>query len=87
MGYIRTHLWTVLHFPLHLAALLTVEGAATLIVWNISKNFATELSKFFLDMDWNTSNGELCISLNNTIRYFTRESQGCQPIRPVRLAE
>jgi hypothetical protein len=42
MGYVRTHLWTVLHFSLHLALLLTVEGASTLILWNTSKNFSTK---------------------------------------------
>lgn len=34
-GTIRQQIWTILHFPLHMAILLTVEGSTTLILWNI----------------------------------------------------
>jgi hypothetical protein len=34
-GTIRQQIWAVLHFPLHVAILLTVEGSTTLILWNI----------------------------------------------------
>lgn len=62
MGYFRTHLWTVLHFPFHVALLLTVEGSASLIVWNISKNFALKWSSQFDNLGnvTFTSNDDLC---------------------------
>lgn len=34
-GTIRQQIWAILHFPLHVAILLTVEGTAALILWNI----------------------------------------------------
>ncbi|KIV91713.1 hypothetical protein, variant [Exophiala mesophila] len=34
-GTIRQQVWAILHFPLHVAMLLTVEGTAALILWNI----------------------------------------------------
>ncbi|KAJ9615614.1 hypothetical protein H2200_001689 [Cladophialophora chaetospira] len=34
-GAIRQQIWALLHFPLHVAILLTVEGSALLILWNI----------------------------------------------------
>jgi hypothetical protein len=37
-GTIRQQIWACLHFPLHVAILLTVEGSTTLILWNIIKN-------------------------------------------------
>lgn len=37
-GTIRQQIWAILHFPLHVAILLTVEGSTTLILWNIIKN-------------------------------------------------
>lgn len=33
-GTIRQQIWTLLHFPLHVAILLTVEGSTALILWN-----------------------------------------------------
>jgi hypothetical protein len=65
MGYIRTHLWTLLHFPLHVALLLTVEGAASFILWNISKNFVLKWSSQFDNFDsvTFTSNDDLCTFL------------------------
>lgn len=39
-GTIRQQIWACLHFPLHVAILLTVEGSTTLILWNIIKNLA-----------------------------------------------
>lgn len=44
-GTIRQQIWAVLHFPLHVAILLTVEGSTTLILWNIIK----DLSIWLLD--------------------------------------
>lgn len=32
-GTIRQQVWAVLHFPLHVAILLTVEGSARFIIW------------------------------------------------------
>ena len=37
-GTIRQQIWAVLHYPLHVAILLTVEGSTTLILWNIIMN-------------------------------------------------
>ena len=34
-GTIREQFWAILHYPLHVAILLTVEGSTTLILWNI----------------------------------------------------
>lgn len=34
MGTIRQQIWALLHFPLHCAIVLTVEGNTTLIPWN-----------------------------------------------------
>ena len=33
VGRLRQELWTILHFPFHIAILLVVEGQATLTVW------------------------------------------------------
>lgn len=33
-GTIGQQLWTLLHFPLHVAILLTVEGSTALLIWN-----------------------------------------------------
>ena len=34
-GTIRQQIWAMLHFPLHVCILLTVEGSTALILWNI----------------------------------------------------
>ena len=34
-GTIRQQIWAMLHYPLHVAILLTVEGSTALILWNI----------------------------------------------------
>ena len=34
-GTIRQQIWAILHFPLHVCILLTVEGSTALILWNI----------------------------------------------------
>ena len=34
MGTIRQQFWAILHYPLHMAILLTVEGNTALVVWN-----------------------------------------------------
>lgn len=72
MGYYHLHVWTPLHFLLHLALLLTVEGAPTLILWNTSKRFAIEWSHLFAKnpMPWTpgfVSNNDLCNSLSSSI--------------------
>lgn len=38
-GTIRQQIWAILHFPLHVAILLTVEGAASLVIWNILSRY------------------------------------------------
>lgn len=38
-GTIRQQIWAILHFPLHIAILLTVQGSATLILWNIIRRY------------------------------------------------
>ena len=42
-GTIRQQIWAILHFPLHVAILLTVEGSTTLILWNIIKDLSNYL--------------------------------------------
>lgn len=42
-GTIRQQIWAMLHFPLHVSLILTVEGSTTLILWNII---------IHSDMDW-----------------------------------
>ena len=37
-GTIRQQIWAILHFPLHVCILLTVEGSTALILWNIIVN-------------------------------------------------
>lgn len=39
----RQQIWAILHYPLHVAILLTVEGSTTLILWNIIKNYSNFL--------------------------------------------
>jgi low temperature requirement protein LtrA len=34
-GTVRQQIWAILHYPLHVAILLTVEGSSSLILWNI----------------------------------------------------
>lgn len=34
-GTIRQQIWAILHYPLHVAILLTVEGSSMLILWNV----------------------------------------------------
>lgn len=34
-GTIRQQIWAMLHFPLHVSLILTVEGSTALILWNI----------------------------------------------------
>ena len=37
-GTIRQQIWAMLHYPLHVCILLTVEGSTALILWNIIVN-------------------------------------------------
>jgi len=45
-GTIRQQLWALLHYPLHVAILLTAEGSTLLIIWN-------EIAQ---DIDWMNNN-------------------------------
>jgi hypothetical protein len=45
-GTIRQQIWALLHYPLHVAILLTAEGSTLLIVWN-------EIAQ---DIDWMNNN-------------------------------
>jgi hypothetical protein len=45
-GTIRQQIWALLHYPLHVAILLTAEGSTLLIVWN-------EIAQ---DIDWMDNN-------------------------------
>ena len=45
-GTIRQQIWALLHFPLHVAILLTAEGSTLLIIWN-------EIAQ---DIDWMSNN-------------------------------
>jgi hypothetical protein len=50
-GTIRQQIWAILHFPLHVAILLTVEGSTALILWNIIVNTDTKWWSYF-PVDW-----------------------------------
>ena len=41
-GTIRQQIWAVLHYPLHVAIVLTVEGSTFLILWNIIVQLSNE---------------------------------------------
>lgn len=43
-GTIRTQVWSFLHFPLHLALVLAVEGIAQCITWNAAVRRSQELN-------------------------------------------
>jgi hypothetical protein len=45
-GTIRQQIWALLHYPLHVAILLTAEGSTLLIIWN-------EITQ---DIDWMNNN-------------------------------
>lgn len=45
-GTIRQQIWALLHYPLHVAILLTAEGSTLLIIWN-------EIAQ---DVDWMNNN-------------------------------
>jgi hypothetical protein len=45
-GTIRQQIWALLHYPLHVAILLTAEGSTLLIIWN-------EIAQ---DIDWMNNN-------------------------------
>ena len=45
-GTIRQQIWALLHYPLHVAILLTAEGSTLLIIWN-------EIAQ---DIDWMANN-------------------------------
>jgi hypothetical protein len=49
-GTIRVQIWTLLHFPLHVAILLTEEGSAKFILWwTLIENYpdSSELQEYF----------------------------------------
>jgi hypothetical protein len=60
-GTIRQQIWAILHFPLHVAILLTVEGSTTLILWNIIRENFVWLWTYYPDV-----NGELGPYFNST---------------------
>ncbi|EGE82820.1 hypothetical protein BDDG_05764 [Blastomyces dermatitidis ATCC 18188] len=51
-GSIRQQIWAILHFPLHMAILLTIEGSRGWIMWNVANRIvehATLKASMFFD--------------------------------------
>lgn len=44
-GTIGQQVWTLLHFPTHVAILLTVEGSSALIIWNACRAAITRITE------------------------------------------
>ncbi|KAF2151582.1 hypothetical protein K461DRAFT_279070 [Myriangium duriaei CBS 260.36] len=50
MGTIRQQIWSFLHFPLHLALVLSLEGASQFLAWRAATVSATNLFSYFGDV-------------------------------------
>jgi low temperature requirement protein LtrA len=67
-GTIRQQIWAILHYPLHVAILLTVEGSTALILWNIINTVDNQwynLMDQFVSSDPNDQNYDFT-TWNNT---------------------
>lgn len=72
-GSVRSQIWAILHFPLHLTLVLMVEGASQFIVWRKLIEVMDRLENFFVNAivtwrdDPNTDFTDLQNSLNETV--------------------
>ncbi|KAG4436442.1 hypothetical protein IFR05_008076 [Cadophora sp. M221] len=72
-GSVRSQIWAILHFPLHLTLVLMVEGASQFIVWRKLIEVMDRLENFFANAivtwrdDPNTDFTDLQNSLNETV--------------------
>jgi hypothetical protein len=71
-GTIRQQIWTLLHYPLHLAIVLTVEGSTQFITWWIAvENLKTLENNLALDLTYNRDNTTNFVNgLKATLIYF-----------------
>ncbi|PVH84270.1 hypothetical protein DL98DRAFT_558495 [Cadophora sp. DSE1049] len=72
-GSVRSQIWAILHFPLHLTLVLMVEGASQFIVWRKLIEVLDRLERFFVHAietwrdDLSTTFSDLQNSLNDTV--------------------
>jgi hypothetical protein len=71
-GTIRQQIWALLHYPLHVAIVLTVEGSTQLITWWIALENLTRLNKDFstLDTDYSANTTIFVDRLSQTMIEF-----------------
>lgn len=77
-GTIRQQIWAMLHFPLHIALILTVEGSTALILWNIIVHSDNNWWARYPAFPWSdfpklyTSAADVVSYTNGTITDFAR---------------
>jgi low temperature requirement protein LtrA len=72
-GTIRQQIWALLHFPLHIAILLTVEGSTQFIIWNSIVNNINWLVNNIWPYDYfpaNTTTAAYVQSLSDNLTAF-----------------
>ncbi len=71
-GTIRQQIWTLLHFPFHIAIVLTVEGSTQFISWWIAaENLAYLQKNLAIDTQFNTNDTAAFVNgVNITLQYF-----------------
>jgi hypothetical protein len=70
LGSIRPQIWTLLHFPLHVAMLLTVEGNTRLIIWAAAVQRLPNIGdfqKFYNTATLGTNGTKIAQALNKTL--------------------
>lgn len=80
-GTIRQQIWALLHFPLHIAILLTVEGSSQFIIWWM----ATDLSNFAINTIINVVSPDanvtaLVSSLKEGVNHINTRFTGSVPV-------
>src|ERR1700759_1382418 len=70
LGSIRQQIWTILHFPLHVAMLLTVEGNTRLIRWAAAVHRLPNIDdfqNFYNTTTLGTNGTKIAQALNKTL--------------------
>ena len=71
VGTIRQQIWTLMHFPYHVAILLVVEGVTQLTVWRKLIDYLFPLVDAILNGDMNSDDStEVVKSINETMNSF-----------------
>jgi hypothetical protein len=72
-GTIRQQIWALLHYPLHVAIVLTVEGSTQFITWWIAvENLNYLEANIRYDTENNMNNTTMFVNgLNETLAYFS----------------